>query len=203
MAYELFLLENYTNNGIVEGDIPSWYSFRQYYNRHWSKSKEAKIARDGLSNYQRNERPIYGSAMQYRDCLGCYQIDETPGDIYLVSKWDRSSVIGRPNIYLAIDTASGLITGLYVGLDAGERAVASCLANACADKVSFCGRYGIDIDPADWPSRGLPSEIISDRGNEFTGDRMDEMCLCYGIDCQTLPPFHAEEKPLVENGQWV
>lgn len=61
--------------------------------------------------------------MQYRESVGCYQVDETQGDIYLVSKWDRSKVIGRPNVYLAIDTASGLIAGLYVGLDAGETAM--------------------------------------------------------------------------------
>ena len=44
--------------------------------------------------------------MQYRGSVGCYQMDETQGDIYLVSKWDRSKVIGRPNVYLAIDTAA-------------------------------------------------------------------------------------------------
>lgn len=197
-AYELFILEHYTNNGDVQKDTPSWAAFKHYYYRHWGQDKQKDISRNGLTDYQRNNRPLYSSAMQYRDCLGCYQIDETPGDIYLVSKWDRCSVIGRPNVYLAVDTASGLIAGLYVGLEAGERAVASCLANCCADKVVYCQKYGIEIDPADWPSRGLPSEIISDRGNEFTGDQMDEMCLCYGIDCQTLPPFRAEEKPLVE-----
>ena len=198
MAYELFVLENYTNNGIVCDDPPSWNSFRHYFYRHWGRSKEKEIARNGLSNYQRNERPLYGSAMQYRDCIGCFQMDETPADIFLVSKWDRSKVIGRPNVYMAVDTASGLIAGIYVGLEAGEDAMAACIANAAEDKVSFCAKYGITIDPSDWPSYGLPSEIISDRGREFAGDRMDEFCRCYGIDCQNLPPFRAEEKPLVE-----
>ena len=198
MAYELFVLENYTNNGDIEGEVPSWNSFRQYYYRRWCHSKEKEISRNGLTNYQRNERPLYGSAMQYRDWIGCYQVDETPADIFLVSSWDRSKVIGRPNVYLAVDTASGLIAGIYVGLDAGEDAMAACIANAAEDKVSFCARFGIEIEPADWPSYGLPSEIISDRGGEFTGARMDELCMCYGIECQALPPFRAEEKPLVE-----
>lgn len=197
-AYELFILEYYSENGVVSEDAPSWDSFRHYYQRNWRLKRARRIARDGLTNYQRNERPLYGSAMQYRNAIGCYQIDETPADIYLVSKWDRTKVIGRPNIYLAIDTASGLIAGIYIGLEAGERAFASCLANAAADKVAFCRKFGIEIDFADWPSKGLPAEIITDRGNEFTGSRMDEMCLCYGIDCQTLPPFRAEQKPLVE-----
>lgn len=197
-AYELFVLENYTNNGMEVSDAPTWNAFRSYYYRHWSKSPEKEIARNGLTNYQRNQRPLYGSAMQYRESIGCYQIDETPADIYLVSKWDRSQVIGRPNVYLAVDTASGLIAGIYVGLDAGENAMTACLANAAAEKGKYCAAYGIEIDPADWPSYGLPSEIISDRGREFVGDRMEELCIAYGIDCQALPPFRAEEKPLVE-----
>ena len=107
--------------------------------------------------------------MQYRESVGCYQVDETQGDIYLVSKWDRSKVIGRPNVYLAIDTASGLIAGVYVGLDTGETALMACIANAAGDKAAYCAAYGIDLSPADWPNRGLPSEIISDRAASSWG----------------------------------
>lgn len=197
-AYELYILENYTNKGVLADEIPSWSSFRLYYFRHFRGDPQKEIAREGLTAYQRNNRPLYGSAMQYRESVGCYQVDETQGDIYLVSKWDRSKVIGRPNVYLAIDTASGLIAGLYVGLDAGETALMACIANAAGDKAAYCAAYGIDLSPDDWPSRGLPSEIISDRGGEFVGDRINELCICYGIDRQALPPFRAEEKPLVE-----
>lgn len=197
-AYELFILENYTNKGVLVDEIPSWSSFRLYYFRHFRGDPQKEIAREGLTAYQRNNRPLYGSAMQYRESVGCYQVDETQGDIYLVSKWDRSKVIGRPNVYLAIDTASGLIAGVYVGLDAGETALMACIANAAGDKAAYCAAYGIDLSPDDWPSRGLPSEIISDRGGEFVGDRINELCICYGIDRQALPPFRAEEKPLVE-----
>ena len=197
-AYELYILENYTNKGVLADEIPSWSSFRLYYFRHFRGDPQKEIAREGLTAYQRNNRPLYGSAMQYRESVGCYQVDETQGDIYLVSKWDRSKVIGRPNVYLAIDTASGLIAGVYVGLDTGETALMACIANAAGDKAAYCAAYGIDLSPADWPSRGLPSEIISDRGGEFVGDRINELCICYGIDRQALPPFRAEEKPLVE-----
>jgi len=197
-TYELYILDKHTNQGIINDNIPSWYSFRLYYYRHFHNNPQKEIAREGLTYYQRNSRPLHGSAMQYRRNIGCYQIDETQGDIYLVSKWDRSQVIGRPNIYLAIDVASGLIAGIYVGLDAGENAMMACIANAAMSKAKFCSHYSIKLDSRDWPSQGLPSEIISDRGAEFTGERIDELCLCYGIDRQVLPPFRAEEKPLVE-----
>ena len=68
-------------------------------------------------------------------------MDATQADIYLVSRPDRSEVIGRPYIYLAVDTATQLIAGVYVGMDAGEQAVINCLSNAAADKVSLCKRY--------------------------------------------------------------
>lgn len=199
ITYELMILDRYTNtDGKLKEDVPTWDSFRMYFNRYWSKSTRKKIARDGLSNYQRNERMLYGSAMAYRDCVGSYQIDETMGDVFLVSKFDRSKVIGRPYIYLAVDTCSQLITGVYVGLEAGENALLSCIANAVSDKVAYCKSLGIEIVEEDWPCSGMPSELITDKGGEFTGQRLSELCIRYGVEINTLPPFRPEEKPLVE-----
>lgn len=103
-------------------------------------------------------------------------MDATQADIYLVSRHDRSKIIGRPYIYLAVDTATQLIAGIYVGLECDESAVMLCLANAAQDKVEFCREHGVEIDPAQWPSQGLPHEIITDKGTEFFGPRMQELC---------------------------
>lgn len=198
-AYEMMILERYTNTeGKLKEEIPSWSSFSHYYTRYWSKEKQKKIARDGLSNYQRNERMLYGSAMAFRDSVGCYQVDETLGDVFLVSRFDRSKVIGRPYIYLAVDTCTQLITGVHIGLNAGEEAILACIANAVVDKVAFCASMGIEIEKEDWPSMGMPLELITDKGGEFTGQRLSELCIRYGVEINTLPPFRAEEKPLVE-----
>ena len=198
-SYELMLLERYTNtDGKATADIPTWDSFKHYYDRYWSKSTQKKIARGGLSNYQRNERMLYGSAMAYRDCVGSYQIDETMGDVFLVSKFDRNKVIGRPHIYLAVDTCTQLIAGVHVCLEAGENALLACIANAVSDKVAYCESIGIKIAPHDWPCSGMPTELITDKGGEFTGQRLTELCIRYGVEINTLPPFRPEEKPLVE-----
>ena len=125
-------------------------------------------------------------------------MDATQADIYLVSRLDRSMVIGRPYIYMAVDTATQLITGIYVGLEAGEGAVMQCLENAALDKVKFCRGCGIDITPEQWPSKGLPHEIITDKGREFLGGRMEELCRRYGVEVQSLPPFRPDRKGLVE-----
>lgn len=199
-AYDLMLLGRYTDQqGKLIDGYPSLTSFRHfYYDKNYHKSSRVKISRGGLSNYQRNERPLFGSGTAWKDKIGAFQMDATLADIYLVSRLDKSVVIGRPNVYMAVDTASQLIAGIYVGLEAGEQAVIDCLANAASDKVAYCAMYGIDISKEEWPNTGLPGEIITDQGKEFIGNRMTELAMKYGIEFEALPPFRPDEKGLVE-----
>lgn len=199
-AYDLMLLSRYTDqDGRLMDCAPSWYSFRHYfYGKNYHRKSRNTIARNGLSDYQRNKRPLFGSACEWKNRIGAYQMDATQADIYLVSRLDRKAVIGRPNIYLAVDTATQLIAGVYVGLEAGESAFIKCLANAAMDKVAFCRSFGIEIDKNEWPSEGLPGEIITDKGREFIGSRMEELAMKYGIEFESLPPFRPDGKGLVE-----
>ena len=197
-TYDMMLVQKYTDSaGKLLENIPSWSSFRNYfYSRNYHKQPRKTISRSGLTNYQRNECPVFGSASAWRNVPGSYQMDATQADIYLVSRHDRSKVIGRPYIYLAVDTATQLIAGIYVGLECDESAVMLCLANAAQDKVEFCREHGIEIAPAKWPSQGLPHEIITDKGSEFFGSRMQELCQKYDVEIQSLPPFRPDGKVL-------
>lgn len=199
-SYDMMLVQKYTDSsGQLKEDAPSWNSFsRYYYAQGYHKKPERIIARDGLTYYQRNHRPIFGSASEWRSQSGSYQMDATEGDVYLVSRYDRSSVIGRPYIYMAVDTATQLIAGVYIGLEAGELSVLKTLENAACDKVAFCRQHGIKITPDQWPNSGLPSEIITDKGRDFLSVRVQEFSAKYGIEIQSLPPFRPEQKPLVE-----
>ena len=199
-AYEMMILERYTDDtGQIKEDAPSYHTFRHYFYDHkFHRTPQKTIAREGLSAYQRDHRLTLGSGPGWRDRLGCYQMDATLADIYLVSRLDRSTVIGRPNIYLAVDTMTQLITGVYVGLDAGETAVMACIAQAAGNKVDFCRRYGIHIAEAQWPNTGIPREIITDKGREFCGNRVEELSLRYGVVIQNLPPYRPDRKGLVE-----
>ena len=125
-------------------------------------------------------------------------MDATQADIYLVSRKDRSIVVGRPYIYMAVDTATHLIAGVYVGFDCDETAVMACIEQATSDKVEYCARYGIEIASEQWPSVGMPTEIITDQGHEFFGPRMSELCRRYGLEVLTLPPFRPDQKGAVE-----
>ena len=196
----MMLVQKYTDSsGKLVENIPSWSSFRNYfYSRNYHKQPRKLIARSGLTNYQRNERPVFGSSSDWKSIPGSYQMDATQADIYLVSRHDRSKVIGRPYIYLAVDTATQLIAGIYVGLECDESAVMLCLANAVQDKVEYCREHGIEINANQWPSQGLPHEVITDKGTEFFGPRMQELCRKYGVEIQSLPPFRPDGKGLVE-----
>lgn len=199
-AYDAMLLKRYmTEDGKLKENIPTWTSFKYYYyDRGYHMKNRKMIARDGLSNYQRNERPLTGSAMKWKNKIGTYQMDATTADIYLVSRFDRSEIIGRPNIYLAVDTATQLIAGIYVGLDSGDSAVMACLANTATNKVEYCKKYGIEITKDQWPSEGLPSEVITDKGRDFMSSRVLELTKRYRIQFEALPPFRPDGKGLVE-----
>lgn len=187
-AYEMMMLEDYVgHNGEFDSDAPTWSQFRHYYyDKGYHKNPQKVIAREGLTKYQRDHRPAWGSSAGWRPQPGSYQMDATQADIYLVSRKDRSIVVGRPYIYMAVDTATHLIAGVYVGFDCDETAVMACIAQATMDKVEYCARYGIEITPEQWPSVGMPTEIITDQGREFLGPRMSELCRRYGLEVLTL-----------------
>lgn len=199
-AYEMMMLEDYVgHNGEFDSDAPTWSQFRHYYyDKGYHKNPQKVIAREGLTKYQRDHRPAWGSSAGWRPQPGSYQMDATQADIYLVSRKDRSIVVGRPYIYMAVDTATHLIAGVYVGFDCDETAVMACIAQATMDKVEYCARYGIEITPEQWPSVGMPTEIITDQGREFLGPRMSELCRRYGLEVLTLPPFRPDQKGCVE-----
>ena len=199
-AYEMMLLEDYVGpEGGIDSDAPTWSQFRHYYYGHsLHKDPQKIIAREGLTKYQRDHRPAWGTSSGWRPQPGSYQMDATQADIYLVSRQDRSIVVGRPYIYLAVDTATHLIAGAYVGFDCDETAVMACIEQAVMDKLAYCARYGIEITPEQWPSAGMPSEIITDQGREFFGPRMSELCRRYGLEVLTLPPFRPDQKGCVE-----
>lgn len=97
-----------------------------------------------------------------------------------------------------MDTATELIAGIYASMEAGETAMLKCLAKAAADKVSFCQSYGVSITAVQWPNRGMPHELVTDKGFDFCSKRVEELCIRYGVELQSLPPFRPDGKGLVE-----
>ena len=53
--------------GKLMKNTPSWFSFRNYfYSRGYHKQPRKVISRSGLTNYQRNERPVFSASSDWR-----------------------------------------------------------------------------------------------------------------------------------------
>lgn len=196
-AYKMMLQAKYCDvNGKLKPDYPSFWQFRYFFRQHRDPISES-ISREGIKAYQRNHRPFVGAVSDYAGTIGTYMTDATVADIYIVSRLSRRP-IGRPVIYTMVDAYSRLITGVYVGLEGGQYALRLLLQNTFADKVSFCRQHNIEIDPQDWPSHHLPTKIMTDRGSEFLGGPLENLCESYGIEIENLPAYRPDLKGIVE-----
>jgi hypothetical protein len=176
-------------------------SFRQflYWSRDRADLKDTLIRRQGERRFNLKSRAVLGDATLQAFGPGSQlQIDSTPTDVWLVSSLDRSRRLGRPTMYLVLDTFSHLIVGFYVGLDnASFFSAGLALENATVDKVAFCAQFGIDITPEEWPNCGLPEEILADRG-ELKGHAASNLVQSLNIRISNTAPFRADFKPIVE-----
>ncbi len=91
-TYVSMLSAYYTDaNGQLAPEYPSWHSFRTFYYRHkWNALPQGEIARNGLTNYQRNLRPLHGTQSAWQENIGVFQMDATIADLYLVDEYNRN-----------------------------------------------------------------------------------------------------------------
>ena len=109
-AYTMMLKEKYCDGlGVLAEEYPSFYQFRYFY-RKTRSLQNFYISRDGLKNYQRNNRPLTGEGVQeFAPAVGTGMFDATVCDIYLVD--DTGSLVGRPILTACVDAYSGLCCG--------------------------------------------------------------------------------------------
>ena len=208
LTYELMRKEYFTDgfkevNGIkipiikLQSEIPSFGQFRYWFEKERNIKKEI-TSRYSNKKYQKQYRPIVGNSLDGVFQPGKYEIDCQVGDVYLVSRFNKDWIIGRPAIYVVIDKFSRMICGLYIGLETGSYVGAMmALLNATTDKVEFCKQYGIEIKEKDWPAHHLPETIIADRG-ELEGGNIDNLINILNVKVQNTPPYRADLKSAVE-----
>ncbi len=127
-----------------------------------------------------------------------FQIDATIADVYLLSRIDRRKIIGRPVIYVVIDVYSRMIVGLYIGLENPSWVAAMmALGNTVEDKQAFCKKYGVEIEPEDWPCHHLPAAVLGDRG-EIASGLIDNLINNFFVEIESSAPFRADWKGIVE-----
>lgn len=198
----------YVLEGGLDGDItvpvllppserPSFGQFKYFYYKERKPAQEI-IAREGQNEYDRNVRPVLGNSTEMAFGPGAvYQIDATVGDIYLVNDFNREYLIGRPVIYIVIDTFSRLITGFAVTLEGPSWAGAKlALENAFRNKVEFCKGLGISIMEGQWPVQGTCESLLGDNG-EIKGYNANSL-VNIAVRVSNTAAYRPDWKPIVE-----
>lgn len=195
-AYTMMLKEKYCDNmGVLIDAYPSFYQFRYFY-RKTKKMQNFYISRDGLKNYQRNNRPLTGEGVQeFAPAVGVGMLDATICDIYLVN--EAGNLVGRPILTACIDAYSGLCCGYALSWEGGVYSLRGLMLNIIADKTSWCQRFGISINLDDWSCNKLPATLVTDMGSEYKSENFEQIAEL-GLKVINLPSYRPELKGLVE-----
>ena len=195
-AYTMMLKEKYCNAlGVLAEEYPSYYQFRYFY-RKTRNLQNFYISRDGLKNYQRNNRPLTGEGVQeFASAVGTGMFDATVCDIYLVN--DTGSLVGRPILTACVDAYSGLCCGYSLSWEGGVYSLRGLMLNIIADKVAWCEKFGISIQKEDWDCDMLPATFVTDMGSEYTSGNFEQIAEP-GVKVVNLPSYRPELKGLVE-----
>lgn len=184
---------------IVNPDcVPTLEVFRYHYNKLYGKAARA-LKRLGRRRFDLESKPqLTGTLTEVANVGDRYYIDATVLDVYVVSRFNRRRIVGRPTLYLIVDQLSRLIVGMHLGLEP-PCYVGALLAlyNCSVDKVAFCARYGIDIAADEWPTGGMPLHLMGDRGEgiALANDRLTEG---FGIEIDTARPYAGDAKGVGE-----
>ena len=191
-AYTFMLKGKYCDgSGTLLENYPSFDQFRYFY-RKTKNYQTFYISRDGLSDYQRNHRPLLGDSIQeYTPYVGMAMLDATVCDIYLVN--EAGGLIGRPILTAAIDGFSSLCVGYSLQWEGGIYSVKNLMRNILADKVVWCKAKGVVIDAESWNSDKLPAVFVTDGGSEYRGETFEQLSEL-GVTIVNLPSYRPELK---------
>ena len=194
-AYTLMLKEKYCDQqGQLVAAYPTFDQFRYFY-RKTKKMQQYYISRDGIKDYQRNNRPLLGDGVQqFAPAVGVGMLDSTICDIYLVD--DGGKLVGRPVMTACVDAYSSYCMGYFLGFEGGTYSLRGLMLNVVADKQEWCSKHGVFIEPQEWDSNKLPGVLVTDMGSEYKGDTFSQVTEL-GIRIVNLPPYRPELKGMV------
>lgn len=195
-AYTMMLKAKYcTADGQLVEQYPSFNQFRYFY-RKTKSIRKYYISRDGIKDYQRNNRPLLGDGVQqFAPAVGTGMLDSTICDIYLVD--DAGQVIGRPVMTACVDAFSGMCCGYSLGWEGGTYSLRGLMMNVITDKVKWCKEHGVFIQKQDWDSSKMPGVLVTDMGSEYKGDTFSQIAEL-GVKLVNLTPYRPELKGRVE-----
>lgn len=195
-SYLFMLKEKYCDiNGKLQSNIPSFYQFRYFY-RKTKNMQTFYITRDGLSNYQRNKRPLLGDGIQeFAPAVGTGLLDATVCDIYLID--ETNSLVGRPILTVCIDAYSSFCYGYALTWEGGIYSLKVLMQNMVSNKKKHCEELGIFINENQWSISEIPGTFVTDMGKEYVSENFEQITEL-GVTLKNLPPYRPELKGVVE-----
>ena len=195
-AYTMMLKAKYCDiNGELISTYPTFHQFRYFYRKYKTK-QTCYISRNGLTNYQRNNRPLLGDGVQeFAKAPGVGMLDSTICDIYLIN--DAKEIIGRPILTVCIDAYSSLCCGYALTLEGGIYSIRQLMSNVVSDKQEWCKEHNISIKKEEWNSSKCPGILVTDQGTEYTSSTFEQLAEL-GIKIVNLPVYRPELKGSVE-----
>ncbi|WP_148347410.1 Mu transposase C-terminal domain-containing protein [Clostridium butyricum] len=198
-CYELIMRDYLKLN--KNDNIPNIKQFYYWFSKLTENNKKNEITkRFGNRVYQQKGRAIIGSSLEDVVAPGdLYQVDSTILDFYIVSELNRNLIVGRPVMYLVIDTYSRMIVGVNVTIEPfnSYEGVKGALINAMTKKTNYCKRLGIYINKGEWNIKCIPNKILADRGELLSGN-IENAISNLGIMIQNTPPYRGDMKGIVE-----
>ena len=195
-AFLYLLKEKYTDeNGLLKAVHPSFYQFRYFY-RNTRNEQNFLISRKGLTDYQRNYRPLLGEGIhEFAPNVGTAMLDSTICDIYLVD--EVGNLLGRPILTACVDAYSQLCCGFSLGWEGGMKSLRELIRNVINEKVEYCKQHGILINNEEWNCDQLPGVLMTDRGMEYCSENFEQLSEL-GVTVVNLPSYRPELKGVVE-----
>ena len=195
-VYLYLLKEKYLDeSGQLMKEHPSYYQFRYYY-RRTKNQQNFLISRKGLTDYQRNYRPLLGEGVsEYAPNVGTAMLDSTICDIYLVD--DAGNILGRPILTACVDAYSQMCCGFALTWEGGMTSLRELMNNVITNKVDYCKQYGILINDEEWDCDQLPGIMVTDRGAEYCSGTFEQLSEL-GVTVVNLPSYRPELKGSIE-----
>lgn len=195
-SYTMMLKAKYCDgNGELLAEYPTFNQFRYFYRKR-KNNQTYYISRNGLTNYQRNNRPLLGDGVQeYAKTPGMGMLDATICDIYLVNEY--GGIVGRPVLTACLDAYSSLCCGYALTWEGGMYSLRQLMLNVVTDKQELCRKHGINIGSQEWNFSMCPGVLVTDQGTEYVSSCFEQIAEL-GIKVVNLPVYRPELKGTVE-----
>ncbi len=185
-AYDHIIQKHYTSSSIENGvitlmeeeseNIPTYRQFYNYVKNNTSKSQFDLIKTSARE--VRNDKRLLLSDTQY----GVYgpgdlvEIDACEVDLSLVDIYNTDNTVARPILYCMIDVATRMILAISVAFENNSiLGVTNLFLNLSDDKVEYCKKFGITLEPNLWKSNIIPRRVRFDRGAECRSDQLENI----------------------------